>query len=173
MYFPVDHVVKDLDYVFLASSNPDKQQRYYEYLPRVLHRYRGFIDGPGWTRATRTAPAPTHRYLYARAKVGINLHIPSSLQWLNELNERTYILAACGIPQVVDAPILLPNRFSADCFYVASSPEEYDDAFRRAITDPDGARRHARQALEEVYAAHTTYHRVDRFITDLTRRLPA
>ena len=167
LYFPVDQAVKDLDYVLLASSNPDKHERYFSYLPPILHAYRGFIDGPGWKGVTRFAPAPAHKYLYARAKVGLNLHIAASVESANELNERTYILAACGIPQLVDGARLLGSRFGPECFFVASTPREYRELFQAILRDPSAARKRAGTALEEVFARHTTYHRAEGLATEL------
>ena len=166
-YYPVEKTLEDLDYVLLASSNPDKLERYLRYLGPILRKYKGFIDGPGWKRVSRYAPARTHRYLYSRGRVGINLHIPSSIESQNELNERTYILAACGVPQVIDKAQLLPQRFSSGCFFVAASPSDYLDAFVSALREPQMAREKARHALEEVFARHTTYHRMDAFVRNL------
>ncbi len=166
-YFPVPRKARDLDYVFLASSNPDKQIRYTQFLTRIFQRHTGFIDGPGWRNVNRFAPPESHRFLYSRARVGINLHISDSVKWPCELNERTYILAACGIPQVVDNALLLPNRFSEGALYIARNPEEYYDSFVSILEDPGAAERRAMKALEQVYRYHTTYQRAEGFARDV------
>jgi hypothetical protein len=167
LYFPVPSIPRDLDYVFLASSNPDKRERYYQYLSVVFREYPGFINGPGWRHSRRYAGADLHRFLYARAKVGINLHISDSIEWASELNERTYILAACGVPQLVDDAKLLPSRFSADAFFVGRTPEEYLKLFREVLSNPKEANRRAGIALNEVYSRHTTFHRAQSFANAL------
>jgi hypothetical protein len=116
LYIPLPGIERDLYYVFLASSNPDKWERYFKYLPKIVNKYPGFIDGPGWLTINKWADRSIHRYLYARSRVGINLHIADSIDWPSELNERTYILAACGVPQLVDNAMLLGNRFEGKCF---------------------------------------------------------
>jgi hypothetical protein len=166
-YYPVEHETKDLDYVFLASSNPDKQERYFQFLTPIVRKYHGFIDGPGWKNISRYAPRPVHKFIYARARIGLNLHIPENIVWANEINERTYILAACGIPQVIDTPKLLPRRFSSGCFYVADSSRQYLEAFKTALHDKRDSQAKAARALEEVFANHTTYHRADAFVQEL------
>ena len=167
-YYPVSGVRRDLDYVFLASSNPDKWPRYFAYLSRLLRRHPGLLDGLGWRRVSRWAPQPAHRYLYARARVGLNLHIADSVDWPSELNERTYILAASGVPQLVDNAKLLPERFSSRAFYIATSPSEYADMFREMLADESEARSRSMTALREVYERHTCFHRAESLVRQLT-----
>lgn len=166
-YYPVSGIERDLPYVFLASSNSDKQRRYRSWLTPILSQYPGFLDGPGWPRIKRYAPKGAHRYIYARAKVGINLHIEDSIEWASELNERTYILAACGVPQLIDNPKLLSQRFSSGAVFVASSPKEYEELFQYLIRNGDVAAERAELALHEVYQRHTTFHRAQQFIESL------
>ncbi len=163
-YYPVHTPVRDLDYIFLASSNVDKHEQYFKWLPGIVFHNAGFIDGPGWHRISHYAPREVHRFLYARAKIGLNLHIADSLRWASELNERTYILAACGIPQLIDNPKLLFERFSREAVFSASTPEEYARLYRRILADPAEGERRALLALEEVYARHTTFHRAETLV---------
>lgn len=164
LYHPVPDIRRDLHFVFLASSNQDKWQRYFRFLPELVARYPGMIDGPGWSYLRHWAPPQTHRFLYARATVGINLHISESIDWPSELNERTYILAACGVPQLVDDAKLLEKRFSPGCFFVASTPEAYLRLFERVVDDPAEAARRALKAQAEVFASHTTFARASCFV---------
>jgi hypothetical protein len=166
LYYPVGEE-RDLDYVFLASSNPDKHERYFRYLPEIFKRYHGFVDGPGWRRITRYAPARAHKYLYARAKVGLNLHIRDSIERPTELNERTYILAACGVPQLVDSAKLLPERFPAGALFIADGPAEYLELYQYMVSHTDEARERALIGLREVFARHTTYHKSNGFLQQL------
>jgi hypothetical protein len=166
-YFPLSIINKDLDYVFLASSNGDKQKRYFKWLSKLVYNHSGFIDGPGWHKLDRWASQPTHKFLYARAKIGINLHIDDSMDWASELNERTYILAACGVPQIVDNAKLLPNRFSNETMFVATNPKEYEELFEFMLNNPKECEKRALKALEEVYEKHTTFHRASSFINQL------
>lgn len=167
LYFPLPNITKDLDYVFLASSNGDKQKRYFKWLPNVVYKHSGFIDGPGWHKIDRWASQPTHKFLYARAKIGLNLHIDDSMDWASELNERTYILAACGVPQLVDNAKLLPNRFSDESMFIATNSKEYEKLFEYMLNNPQECERRVLKALEEVYAKHTTFHRASSFVNQL------
>jgi hypothetical protein len=167
LYYPIPNINRDLDYVFLASSNYDKRPRYYEYLGDIFSKYVGLIDGPGWIGIKRWAPPDAHRFLYARARVGINLHIQESIDWPNELNERTYILAACGVPQLVDNAKLLTQRFSEDALFIARTPKDYNRLFEEILANPDQAQQRALKAQREVFERHTTFHRAEKFALDL------
>jgi hypothetical protein len=169
VYFPVPGIERDLNYVFLGSTNPDKWERYYSYFGPILKGYPGYIDGPWWQSISRFGSAQTHRYLCARAKVALNLHIRNQIDWPSELNERAYNLAACGVPQLIDEPKLLASRFSADSFFVARTPGEYKDLFARALGDPKEGERRALQAQREVFAQHTVFHRTETFVEELCK----
>jgi Glycosyl transferases group 1 len=168
-YFPVPGIKRDLSYVFLGSTNPDKWPRYYSYFAPIVRDYPGYIDGPWWKSISRFGSAETHRYLCARARVALNLHIPNQIAWASELNERTYNLAACGVPQLIDEPKLLSDRFSRDSFFVAATPAEYRASFERILDDPDEAQRRALQAQREVFARQTIFQRAESFIEELAR----
>ena len=167
LYYPITGVEKDLNFVFLASSNSDKWKRYFQYMSKILKKYDGLIDGPGWSRINNWLPPHAHKYVYARAKVGLNLHISDSIDYPSELNERTYILAACGVPQLVDNAMLLRERFDLKNLFIAEKPKEYEDLFEYIITHTEVAKEKAKGALKEVYEKHTTVHRADSFIKEL------
>ncbi len=167
-YFPVVSE-KILDYTFLASGNRDKQKRYFEYLPYIFRNYKGLIDGPGWDFCKSWSDKDLHRYLYSFAKLGINLHIDDSIEWASELNERTYILAACGIPQLIDSAKLLPFRFDSNSMFVANNPEEYNSLFRFMLENPIECEKRALKALNEVYEKHTTFHRAESLLLQLKK----
>ena len=169
IYYPVPDINRDINYVFLASSNPDKWTRYFSFLKPIFHQYAGFIDGPGWTMAKNfNFNQNRDRYIYSRAKVGINLHIDNQIEWSSELNERTYMLAACGVPQLIDNPKLLPLRFSSDCFFIANDPQEYNNLFEEILSNPQYAQKKAVQAQKEVFDKYTTFHRAESFIKAFT-----
>jgi hypothetical protein len=170
-FYPAPGISRDIDYVFLASSNRSKWDRYADWLAPILRERAGFVDGPGWRHARRCllsdAPPAAQRSILARARVGLNLHLASQFSRPTELNERTYILAACGVPQLVDRPALLPRRFDEDALFVADSPAAYRDLLRTILARPDAAEKRARAALRTVFDRHTTFHRAEAFAREL------
>jgi len=163
-YSPVAGFERNLDYVIMAT----RKSEHITYMKYIARQYTGFIDGPGWkhVRDFRFNRA-RDRYIYARAKVGLNVHLPEQIDWACEVNERTYQLAACGVPQLVDHPKLLDSLFSQSSLYVAEGPAQYLDLFQNIIDHPEEAVQRALLAQQEVFSRHTTFHRADSFMQQL------
>jgi hypothetical protein len=165
-YYPVAGFERDLDFVIMAS----RKSEHMSYMKDIASRNAGFIDGPGWKyvrdfRFNRERD----RYIYARAKVGLNVHLPEQIEWACEVNERTYQLAACGVPQLMDHPRLIDSLFSKDALYVADTPAQYARMFREIMGHPELAVKRALLAQKEVFSSHTTFHRADAFVQQLSK----
>jgi len=172
LYYPVPAIERNIDYVFLASTNRDKWQRYFGYLTEILAKHEGFLDGPGWRNIHNYNFNPQRdRYVYSRAKIGLNLHLTEQIEYPCELNERTYMLAACGVPQLIDRPCLLPERFSSDCFFVADTGSQYKALFEYMLHEREDCLKASVKAQNEVFEKHTTFHRAENFIQQLTKYL--
>ncbi|WP_114651852.1 hypothetical protein [Polynucleobacter necessarius] len=118
-YFPVAGFERDLNYVLMAS----RKREHIAYLKNIARQYSGFLDGPGWKQVKHFQfNRERDCYIYARAKVGLNVHLPEQIDWACELNERTYQLAACRVPQLIDHPMLLNKIFGSNSFFIANSP---------------------------------------------------
>lgn len=163
-YYPVSGFERDLNYVLIAS----RKREHIAYLKNIVRQYSGFIDGPGWKQVKHFQfNRNRDRYIYARAKVGLNIHLPEQVDWACELNERTYQLAACGVPQLIDHPMLLNKIFGSESFFIAESLAQYDELFNELIHHPQMGVEKALHAQREVFAAHTTFHRAKSFIDQL------
>lgn len=163
-YYSVAGFDRDIDFVLIAS----KKREHTIYMKDIVKRYYGFIDGPGWKHAPHFKfNRDRDRYIYSRAKVGLNVHLPEQIDWASEVNERTYQLAACGVPQVIDHPKLLDKLFSKDALFVADTPDQYSEYFESIIDDPEIGQQKALVAQKEVFEKHTTLHRADSFIRQL------
>jgi spore maturation protein CgeB len=167
IYSYIPHAEKPLDYVFLASSNSDKRQRYWQYLRPIFKNYRGVINGPGWGQDDLILGREYHRFLYAMAAIGLNLHIPVSLEKFSEINERAYILACCGLFQLTDRPQSLGRVFPSDAIVCADSPAEYKDKFEHYLRHPDERLPFIQRSLDCIYTKHTIFHRMDMLIQKL------
>ncbi len=166
-YFPLPNVKKDLDYVFLASTNRKKRPRYHEYMAEIFKKFYGFYDGPGWSITNKETDFKRDKFIYARSKIGLNLHVDNQLESSNELNERTYMLAACGVTQLIDNPMLLPKKFSDDALFSAKDSKEYIELFDYILKNPQIAQKRALKALQEVLKNLTSFHSAEKFIKNL------
>jgi hypothetical protein len=172
-HYPAYSPQKLVDYAFLGSINYDKWGRYNDYFPAIAKRYTGFVAGPAWSFTPGyTMKAERDRHIYAQARIGLNLSIEEQIRWPCELNERTYILAACGIPQLIDNPQLLPARFSGAALFSAATPRSYCRLFKEMLAAPEECSARAMKALDEVFARHTTFHRVEAFARQVASLLP-
>jgi len=163
-YYPVAGFDRDIDFVLLASRKPEHAI----YLKDIARSNAGFIDGPGWRHARNFRfNRDRDRYIYARARVGLNVHLPEQLESACEVNERTYQLAACGVPQLMDHPKLIDRLFSGSALFVADSPGQYTELFRELISRPGLGQERALVAQREVFGRHTTFHRADSFVRQL------
>lgn len=168
IYYPLPNIEKTLDFIFLASVNKDKWTRYIDYLSSIIQRENTILLGPGWRHyEVKDINPHRDRALYAMSKVGLNLHLDFQIASKNHLNERTYQLAACGVPQVIDNPALLNEHFEGDCFFVSESPEEYERNFYYALEDREEARKRAMKAMKEVYNKHTIFQRMKKLVDDI------
>lgn len=168
IYYPIPDIKKDLNYVFIGSKTMDKFPRF-SYWEGILSKTPGFISGTGWTISGSNFKfnQERNRYIFARAKVGLNLHLNLQMNWACELNERTYTLAACGVPQLIDKPKILPERFTNGCFFVGESPEEYEQLFYYILNNSEEANNRALKAQKEVFSKHTIFHRAEDFVKAL------
>jgi len=173
IYYPVPGINKDLDYVFIGTKTMNKILKY-EYWKNILKDNIGFISGTGWNICGNDYDFnhEWNRYILSRSKVGLNLHVDSQIKWASQLNERTYTLAACGIPQLIDNPKILNKVFSKGCFFVGSSPEEYEELFYFILNNPDEAIRRTLKAQKEVFLKNTIFHRAEKFIMDIKQLIP-
>ena len=163
-YYPVGGLERDLNYVLIAS----RKREHILYLREISKRYAGFIDGPGWSHIKDFRfNRDRDRFIYSRAKVGLNVHLPEQLHVVYELNERTYQLAACGVPQLIDHPQLLDKTFSKTAVFVADSPAQYTELFEELMHNPQLGEKAALIAQQEVFAKHTTFHRAQTFLNEL------
>lgn len=169
LHYPVPGMTRDLAYTFIASTNKNKAARYCSYLKPIVSKYPGLIDGPGWSHITDFAfNLHRDRYIYARTKIGINMHLQEQINWANETNERTYQLAACGVPQVTDHAGIFDTLFSPGAIFVADTPRQYRQYFEYIIHHPEAAQKRALVAQREVFEKYTTFHRAAEFVTMLT-----
>jgi hypothetical protein len=163
-YYPVAGFDRDIDFVLIAS----KKREHTIFMKDIVKRHYGFIDGPGWKHAPHFKfNRDRDRYIYARAKIGLNVHLPEQIDWACEVNERTYQLAACGVPQIIDHPKLVDKLFSKDALFIADTPAHYSEYFETIINDPKIGQERALIAQKEVFDKHTTFHRADSFMQQL------
>jgi hypothetical protein len=164
-HYPSPVVSRELDYIFLGSTNYDKIDRYNSHFTPIFKDYKGYVDGPGWPWSSSFQyAAGLDKYLYAQAKSALNLHLDIQVSNKIELNERTYILNACGANQTVDDPALL--RYKFPLCKGASTPFEYFSSFVNSIHQQESDL-NSLKLLEKTFASETVFDRVSYLIQEI------
>jgi hypothetical protein len=168
IHFPVSVKNKYFDYIFLGSTNYDKIDRYNVYFPNIVKsHFKGIITGPGWDWANKFEYNTFRdRLLYGESYIGLNLHLSDQIEFTGQLNERAYILAAHGVPQILDDVYNIRSYFP-EIGLISENKEEYLDNFYSLKKKPDMAIDLAQKAAVKLYQAHTTFHRIDNFLSDI------
>ena len=169
-YYPIPDMKRDISYVFLGSRNKAKWDRYLTFFDRICREYPGFIHGGGWLKLKdQSVNTDRDRYLYARARVCLNLHTGYEVRWPLECNERSYMLAACGAPMLIDNPAHLSSIFPKDSVFTASTPDEYFELFRSMLANTEEVQRRSLKAQREVIEKYNSFKRAEDFAGNLRR----
>jgi hypothetical protein len=169
-FYPVYNPSKKIDYIFFGSTNFAKQKRYLDFFTPILKsKYIGLIWGPGWPWAQIDIPLENQKYFYSKSKIALNLHLTEQIEWPCEINERTYILAACKIPQLLDNPALLKYRFNEDSYFSASNPNSYLELMNFMMYNSNEVESRTERMYQEVLTKHTTFHRMEHFVSFLKK----
>ncbi len=164
----ISNSIKQLDYIFFGSVNPQKKNRFKNYFTRITNNYKGAVYGPGWEWYKNDVAFSDQKYYYSASKVCLNLHLDEQILWPCELNERTYILGACNVPQLIDNPALLSSRYNIDNFYSADTPENYFDVFNYMLSNYDEVEYKTNKIFLETISKHTYFDRVEDFIRNIS-----
>ena len=130
IHYPVVPL-KELEkpFFFVGSNSRLKQKDTEEYLVPILKRFEGSLFGTGWGNKVFEYPMENVREQYASAKISLNYHLNLQKKVNCEVNERTFIICACGGFQLVDNPKALYALYNDNELAIAKEPIEYKDMF--------------------------------------------
>ncbi len=169
LHFPPEFINPIYDYIFLGSSNYDKIERYNSFFPSIVKQFNGVIAGPGWDWSSNFVYSSVRdRELYSMSKIAINIHLTTQIKLNRQLNERAYIIAAYGIPQVTDNAAIINSKFPR-IGLVANNANEFNDAMLTILNDNNLSHTLAINALLDTYKFHTTFDRCSTFLSDLKK----
>jgi hypothetical protein len=160
VHYCLNNNFKPLDFIFFGSTNPIKSKNYIDYLLPILLKYKGFVNGPGWKSNMLNVKRDFHSVYYSFAKIGLNLHIPISLEINSEINERSFILASSGVFQIMDNPKALNNFFTNEAIVVCENPKEFYNSFKYFLANPRARIPFQINSLKQVYEKNTIFHRM-------------
>jgi hypothetical protein len=150
IYYPEERE-KEYDYFFVGTNSPYKDLETKKYLLPIVDSYAGILRGVGWGTTTLELDPIYASYYYNTAKINLNYHMQLQKDFENEINERTFIISACGGFQLVDNPKILPKFYSLMDMAVAQDEKDYMDKFRYYLDKPKERHEMAYNALVTSY----------------------
>jgi spore maturation protein CgeB len=102
------------------------------------------------------------RGFYSSAKINLNYHIADQKILDSEINERTFVISACGGFQLVDNPKALPRFYSTEDMAVAVDEKDYVEKFEYYLNKPEERHGMGLKALMKSYEnKYSLFHRIE------------
>lgn len=148
------------DYFFVGSNSHLKSETTNQYLMPIVNRYTGVLAGTNWPVGVGELSVNQASLAYNFAKIYPNFHLPWQYEAVDEINERTYIIPACGGFELVDNPAAMSLMFRHDEMAVARSVSDYYDKFAHYLVNPDKRLPFTHKGMRRVYEQYTLFHRL-------------
>lgn len=165
IHYP-ENIKQDIDYFFVGHNSYVKVEETRKYIEPIFSNYRGgILGGTGWGREVQEILPQDVRYYYNRAKINLNYHIEIQKKYECEVNERTYIICACGGFQLIDNPKYLQRIYTRKDMAIAEDEKQYLELFEHYLHN-------SKERLEIAFnGLYTTYenkssllHRMDKLL---------
>ena len=124
VHFPRNASVK-YDIGFIGTNSPTKRKETQTYLMPLLERYSAMLCGDHWGQGIPPVPQNQAAGVYARVRICPNFHHDFQKGRQLQLNERTFVIPACGGFEIMDESPILREYFSPEEMVQARSPEEW------------------------------------------------
>lgn len=145
------------DYFFVGSNSYRKADRTKSFLEPLLMRYSGILAGSNWKTGIGEIQIEQAAEFYGFAAICPNYHLNEQIDDFNEVNERAFIIPACGAFQIVDNPAAIKELFAPDEMAVADSPEEYLDMFEHFLKHPTERDSYIEKGMRRVWKEYTLF----------------
>jgi len=146
------------DFFFVGTNSQLKIEQSNRYLLPIVDSYRGILAGLGWNRGSGEISVSDSALLYNFAKVLPNFHLESQYERFDEVNERTFIIPACGGFELVDNPAAIKELFDVNEMSVANSPQEYKEMFEHFLNNPNERLPYIQNGMSKVWSKYTLFH---------------
>jgi len=151
------------DFFFVGTNSAFKQSETKAYLEPILQNYNGILAGVNWNRGLTEIPIKIAPLFYNFAKICPNYHVSRQIEEYNEVNERTFIIPACGGFQIVDNPKAITDCFTKDELVVAQNLQEYKEMFQYFLGHDEERTKYIQNSMRRVFKDHTLFHVLTRF----------
>jgi len=148
------------DYFFVGTHSPHKADATARYLEPILRHRGGVLAGVGWPYGIGELAVSEAVEFYQAARVCPNFHVERQRREYNEVNERTYVIPACGAFQILDRPAALRSLFTEEELVSAATPEEFHALVAHFLEHPQEREPFVRQGMRRVWREYTLFTRL-------------
>ena len=155
------------DYFYASVCTPERLSATWNELRPILRRHRGDWAGTGWGFGGGMVSFEEMPARYAAARIALAPLLPSLRRDAFELTHRVYEAAACGAFQISTLSPVTRRFFSERALVCARDGPDFVRLFEHFVSRADERNRYAEQALVELYANHTVFHRIEALLAEL------
>lgn len=148
----------DQDVFFVGTNNPTKHRRTREWIVPALEKHLSRAFGPGFGQFIDIQDVPKH---YAHSYVSLNYHTQGQIDRYININERAYIIPACGGFEVVDNPKALRDVYDDREIVSASTPDEYLSLVDRFVSHPEERLPYIYRAMNRTYDKYNLFSQME------------
>jgi len=165
IYYPEES--KEIyDYFFVGTNSYRKVEETKKYLLPIVNHYNGVLMGTYWDESILELHPNDSRFFYNRAKINLNYHLQMQRDSENEINERTFVISACGGFQLVDNPAILNKFYSEKDMAIAKDEKEYADKFLYYLDKTKERQEIGYNALVKTYEnKYSLFHRLENILS--------
>jgi hypothetical protein len=168
---PIEDSPRDVprvhDYFYTSVCTAERLRVAWSELRPIVARHRGDWAGEGWGFGGGPIPFAEMPPRYAASRIALATLLPALRREPFELTHRVYEAAACGAFQITSLSPVSRRSFSERALVCARDGGDFVALFERFVGRPDERNRIAEQALVELYAGHTVFHRIEALLADL------
>ena len=168
---PIEDYPRDVtrvhDYYYASVCTPERLRATWDELRGIIAHHRGDWTREGWGFGNPSVPFADMPARFGAARIALAPLLPALRRQPFELTHRVYEGAACGAFQITSLSPITRRYFSERALLGARDGEEFVRLFEHFVQRPDERNRIAEQALVELYAGHTVFHRIDSLLEEL------
>ena len=168
---PIEDQPRDVprvhDYFYASMATAARVRATWSELRSIVRRHRGDWAGDGWGFGGGPVSFADMPVRYGASRIALAPLLPALRRDAFELTHRVFEAAACGAFQITSLSPITRRYFSERALVGASDGRELVRHFEHFVHRPDERHRIAEQALEELYAGHTVFHRVEALLASL------
>lgn len=109
-------------------------------------------------------PVEMARSFYSHTLVNLNFHQKGQIEEYIDVNERTFIIPACGGFQISDHPMAMDDIFTDDTITAIGDPKLYVELVEHFVQNPQKRLDQIEDSQELVFTRYTLFHSMEKLM---------